>query len=324
MQSSFDLAFLRGDSIHGKKLLPVFNRLIISTDQFYLVSFSLNQHPEAILFEKPIFITGCTNTGTKCLFFSLLEHPDLGGIRNELHWYGIQPNLEGRLNRLFALWPCFNTNYHNGSSLPASYGTGPLDKAGVEATIKSVFKCFPNKCKQGKRLLFKDPKLSLRTGWIKKLWPDATIIITIRNPWSVCEGIRRKLPLMGDVPLNLDIPTAAAQYNNVYHSLLIDTEGLDDVIFVKYEDLISASTFPDGDTFSNEFWLHILSHANLSRNFTIPNASPFSNLEKGRDEYSLGNLSPWDIEFISRCCRPIIDTFHYRIPSTYLEDKHHA
>lgn len=267
------------------------------------------------MFEKPIFIVGCTNTGTKCLFFSLMEHPDLGGIKNELHWYGLQPNLDGRLNRLFALWPCFNSNFHDGATMPRCYGTGPLDKGTVEHLLKSVFSSFPSKFKKGKRLLFKDPKLSLRTRWIKKLWPDAHIIVTVRNPWSVCEGIRRKLPLMGDVPLNLDIPTAAAQFNNVYHTILLDTEGMDDVTFVKYEDLISASEFPSGNTFSNEFWSHLLAHSGLSRNFSIPNDSPFSTFEKGRDEYSLGNLTQWEINFISHACRPLIDTFHYRIPS---------
>ena len=266
---------------------------------------------------KPVFIVGSTNTGTKCLHYTLLQHPDLGGILGEPHWFGIQPNLDGRLNRLFALFPCFHTNYHDPSKPIRAWGGGTIEKI-------STFKVFDwihsvdsppakkNQLIHGPRMIVKSPKLSLRLRWLKELWPDCTIVVMIRNPWAVIEGLVRKIKIMGDCPFLLDIPTATAQYNNVYTTIALDSIGLDNIFTVRYEDLIQASTFPGQSVSSNAFWANLLSNLQLpATTFTIPNAEPFSNFEQTRDYKSLEKLSSWDIDFISRACQRIIHDYGY-------------
>jgi len=264
--------------------------------------------------EKPIFIVGCTNSGTKCLFRPLLEHPDVGGFTNELHWYGIQPNLDGRLNRLFALFPCFNTNFAHEDMPVSTYGCGPLQRGGVEGIIKGMQQLVGEKWIEGKRLLFKDPKLALRLSWLKKLWPDCIIIAMIRNPWAVVEGIIRKLPVMGDVALNLDVPTAMAQWINVNTILQIDSRKIGDFHWVRYEDLIRAKKFPDGVE-SNCVWSRLLAHCHLQvKSFTIPNKSEYSRFEDGRSQQSYANLLPWEREFISTAGKKLIEDFDFKPP----------
>lgn len=249
--------------------------------------------------KSPIFIVGCTNSGTKCLFLPLREHQDVGGMDKELHWLGVQPNLDGRLNRLFALFPCFNTNHAHKESILKAYGGGPMGKEEVESLIGWFRKHRKKHWKNGSRLLTKDPKLSLRLTWIKLLWPDAIIMGMVRNPWSVVEGIIRRQPLMGDVALNLDVPTATAQWINVNTVLWMESKEIDSFMWIRYEDLIKGKTYPD-EKDAKRIWSQILKHCELDKEgLTIPNASKFSEFTGERDGESHKNLSAWEIEFIS-------------------------
>jgi len=261
--------------------------------------------------EKPIFIVGCSNSGTKCIFKPLMEHRDVGGLNRELHWLGIQPNLDGRINRLFALYPCFESNFAHAEVRPMAHGSGPLDWQDVEGLIKNFSIIKPGMWKKGKRLVFKDPKLSLRLTWIKRLWPDAIIIAMVRNPWSVVEGIIRRLPVLGDVAMNLDVPTATAQWINTNAVLLLDSQKVSDFMWVRYEDLIKAKTFPV-ESDKKQIWSKILRHCELEPDkFTIPNKSSFSEYKENRDLESWKKLSPWGRDFISIATRGLLDKLGY-------------
>jgi len=261
--------------------------------------------------KKPIFIVGCTNSGTKCLFFSLMEHEDLGGLKRELHFFGIQPNIDGRLNRLFALYPCFYSNFAHINYVPKSFSTGPMDKTHVEETISNAKKMFPDEYVEGNRLLFKDPKLSLRITWIKKLWPDAHIIAIVRNPWAVSEGIKRKISIMGDVPANMDIVTTAAQWNAVNSIILNDSKGIDNFQLIRYEDMIAAERYP-GKLDQNCFWSRLLGHLKLkAKSFCIPNRSEFSYFKKDTNLNSINSLTKWEQDYITTSCKSLIDKFGY-------------
>lgn len=264
--------------------------------------------------KKPIFIVGCTNSGTKCLFKPLLEHPDLGGLTTELHWYGIMPNLDGRINRLFALYPCFKSNFAHIDIPPEAYGGGPMQRNQIESIIAKIRKLMPERWIEGERLLFKDPKLSLRITWLKKLWPDCIIIAIIRNPWAVVEGIIRKLPALGDVALNLDVPTAMAQWITVNTILQMDSRKVGDFHWVRYCDLIRADKFPDGLE-ANGVWARLLAHCDLEvKSFTIPNNSPYSRFELSRNADSMANLNEWERDYISEAGKRLIEDFNFKRP----------
>ena len=264
------------------------------------------------MLDRPIFIVGSTNSGTKCLFHSLMGHPDIAGPEKELHFYGIGGNFDGRINRLFSLWPNFNTNYLDNMGSPRSFGTGPTIGANVEQVFERIF-VNENIDPQGKRVLFKDPKLSLRIKWLKHIFPDCYIISIIRNPWSTIEGIIRRLPVLGDVPLNLDIPTATAQWHATNTIIELDSQKIDNFITVRYEDMIAADTFP-GNTEGNCFWSRLLAHLGLSTNhFKIPNSSKYSHFDNTKNTLSLKNLSAWDVNYISNACSTLINKYGYRL-----------
>lgn len=266
---------------------------------------------------KPIFIIGATNSGTKCLLYSLLQHRALGGLTRELHWYGFQPNHDGRINRLFALYPCFATNYADDTCRASAFGTGPLDPQDTRESIRHVLNTLhPPKIKPGSRLLIKDPKLSLRVKWLRKVWPDCHIIAITRNPWAVIEGIRRKLTVLGDVPLNLDIPTACAQYINTYTSVIVDSEGLDNFLWLRYEDMIQANKSTVHQP--HPFWSGLLSKLQLSHEgFTIPNKSEYSSFRKGNDTASLSRLTRWETSFITTATADLCRRFGYSIGNDF-------
>jgi hypothetical protein len=261
-------------------------------------------------FKKPVVIVCATNSGSKCLLHSLLEHPQLGGLRMELHWFGLAPNLPGRMDRLFSLWPCFPTNYMD-ENPPRFGGTGPYDKNSVEYIIKKAYQCIPEKNrKDGERLLIKEPKFALRLKWLRKIWPDCKIIVLVRNPWSVCEGIKRKLPLMGDVPSHIDIPTACAQWINTYSCIRVDSAKIHNVYTVRYEDMIRAKKFPCGE--NGTFWTRLLEFCELDeKGFSIPNESKYSHFTGERDGFSLGLLSQWEKDFISEAAAHLIESYGY-------------
>ncbi len=267
------------------------------------------------MLNKPIFIIGCTNSGTKCLFHSLMGHPNVVGPEKELHFYGIQPNYDGRLNRLFSLFPNFNTNYIDDTCEPRSFGTGPVDQFHVEKLIQAVLDIenIHWEPPTNNRILFKDPKLSLRIKWLKKIFPDCYIVAIIRNPWSTVEGIVRRLPLLGDVPLNLDIPTATAQWHITNTIIDMESKNVDNFYIVRYEDMISANKFPDGLK-SNCFWSRLLAHLGLSKEgFSIPNKSTYTHFLPSKNNDSLKNLTPWDVNYISNACAVLIDKYEYSL-----------
>ena len=263
-----------------------------------------------ISFDRPVFIVGCTNSGTKCLFYSLMEHQEFGGITKELHFTGIQPNVEGRLNRLFALYPCFGTNYANKIGFnPHSYDYYSKEEIVRHFEILAQYK--PNFI-EGNRWLVKDPKLSLRIRWLKEAFPDCLILSIVRNPWSVVEGIKRKLAVHGDFPMFMDTPTACAQWNITNNIILQDSIGNDDVKYIRYEDMIKAKTFPDKST---GFWEEVLEFLQVKKGkFTIPNRARYSNFTQDKDNKSSSNLTQWDIDYISLASKSLIERFDYKPP----------
>lgn len=274
-----------------------------------------------MLGKSPIFVVGCTNSGTTVLHDVLRSHPEVDGIGIEPHYGGLAPNIAGRLNRLFALWPAFTDTYVNENSELAS-AAGFIFPDQVHDWFKCWYEFHQQKGRgsdTSKRQLVKEPKFSLRVRWLKCIWPDCYIVAIVRNPWSVVEGIKRKLSQIGDLPLIVDTPTALAQWVNVNSCIMIDSKNISNFSLVRYEDMINADVFPNNGTDKNCFWMRLLSHLNLSAdNFKIPNETPKSHFDNSRDAFSLSRLSKWDIDFITYTAAHLIKEFKY---SSFLEEK---
>lgn len=194
-------------------------------------------------FSRPVFIVGCTNTGTKILQSSMAKVFPLNNFPLEPHYLGFAPNLSGRLNRLFALQPCFNSSRLDPITHPGSIESGPISK---NSFIQNISLYAQHKVKKmfdsPNPILFKEPKFILRIPWLLDIFPDCKIIITIRNPWSTIEGIRRRMHSFGDLPFSCDIPTCASQYSICYTQALLDLQRypLKKFFFWRFEDFCTS------------------------------------------------------------------------------------
>lgn len=250
---------------------------------------------------KPIFIIGNTNAGTTCLHATLLSHPAIGGLPKELHFFGFCHNVFGRINRLFSLWPSFLTCHQNDTKFRGDFTSGPVTPAAARLLLQETFdmRLQLGEAYPGERLIFKEPKFSLRTKWLRELWPDCTIIVMVRNPFAVVEGLQRKLATHTDWYTMLDTPTACAQWLNTYNTILLETHGMDDVIFVRYEDMVQNNP---------AWWARLLDKLGFSTNgFATPE------LEQDRNERSMAKLTDWDIQYIAFACHALLERFGYSL-----------
>jgi hypothetical protein len=141
--------------------------------------------------------------------------------------------------------------------------------------------------------VFKEPKFCLRIPWILNQWPDAKIIALHREPFAVIEGIRRRQPIMGDLPLCLDIPTCTSQLAvcNAFIQMAL-RRFPNSIACLSYEKLISQ-------WLDEPLWNPICDFLGISRR--VPTFHPDSPTpQMGNNDKSLNNLSRTEREFINR------------------------
>lgn len=242
-------------------------------------------------YDRPIFILGQSNSGTKVLFFTLLEHSQVGGFRKEIHNYGVCPQIPDVPCRLYALYPIFEKYRNNLVGYPESEVKQKLKDHSAQSFE------FQN----GERLLFKDPRLSIKIPMIRRLWPDAYIIHIIRNPYCVVEGIRRRN--------RVDIPTAAAQWVVNHNIIELDSEGMERFKIVRYEDMVQANEYPG----NNPFWEDLLKFLELRTDgLQIPNQCTFSKFVQTANEGSIKNLNSWEKKIITKIVFPSAVKYGYQ------------
>jgi len=240
-----------------------------------------------INFKDPILITGCTNSGSKILFYTLLQHPELGGFDGELRNLNI-PIMQKFISRLFAIYPQFNKYCITANRTDKLLGC--LDNNEARKRIMHKLES-ADTYGDGNRVILKSPLMSLRLKWFREVFPDSYILIMLRKPHAVVEGIKRR---SGGKP---DIPICVAQWLTVNAILRMDTEGMGRVKFCRYSDIVENSKFPSND---DRFWGCLFNFLELdSEGFTVPNSSKYSIIEGGYDRKSMEALESWEIKFIS-------------------------
>ncbi|MFA5993296.1 MAG: sulfotransferase [Candidatus Pacearchaeota archaeon] len=257
---------------------------------------------------KPIFIFGCSNSGTKILWQALKNHKDLSG-----------PDVEGQdLEELpetmkhslgkatFRLWahPKFKLKYYY------------TEKDYNEEDKEKIKKVYSKYLIPGTRFITKSPADTLRARLIQSYFPDAYFIAVVRNGYAVSEGIIRKRK---DDPerqefkgLFTTIDESAEQWFRANTIIVSHKEFLKNYMIIKYEDLVEK---PD-ETVSA-----VINFLGLNKEgFIIPEYI------KGLNEIQISRLSPYDIETVTRIAQPMLIHFGYQILQKDLDwenVKHH-
>lgn len=250
-------------------------------------------------FEKPILITGCTNSGSKILFYTLMKHPELGGFNGELRNLNI-PVMQNFISRLFAIYPQFYKYCMTAGNKEKLLGC--LDPSEAKERIRERLQHDPL-YEEGQRVLLKSPLMSLRLKWFREMFPDSYILIMIRNPFAVAEGIRRR---SNNKP---DIPVCVAQWLITNTIIKMDVDGMGLIKFCKYSTIVENKEFPSE---KDKFWGCLLNFLDLSSDgFTVPNEAKMSVIEDGRDQKSMDALADWEVKFIHMATSGFIRQHEY-------------
>ena len=257
--------------------------------------------------KKPIFIAGQSDSGTKCLFYSLLfGHEDLGGFRLETHNFGI-PSLTFP-PRLYALEPQFS-HYHKVSQDDVETSkSGPLRAS----EVKQRFQFYADNAGPpeesgnyfipGSRLIFKDPRLSLRVRWLKDIFPDCFIVGIVRHPVAIAEGVLKRTK-------GAKMPEVIEQIRLNYLTMEKDAEKIDGFRMIRYEDMIKSPRYPSK---KDKFWTSLLDFLELDKTkFRLPSRGIFTRFEQGINEEKFKKVSTEDKRLIKEKLLFMFQKYNY-------------
>ncbi len=245
--------------------------------------------------EKPIFIFGCSNSGTTILWQALKRHQGLSGPDIEDQDIEEMPHVMthylGKAG--FRLWahPKFKLCYY---FTEKDYQTQDAQK------VREVYLTFLN---PGTRLVAKSPAHTLRARLIQSFFSDAYFIAIVRNGYAVSEGIVRKRKFDPDRPqfqgLFTTIEEAAEQWFRANVIIVSHQKFLKNYFIVKYEELVANPK----QTFNL-----ILDFCELTKeDFPVPAFDTTKNHEQ------IARLSEYDTETITRVAGPMLIHFDYEL-----------
>lgn len=245
--------------------------------------------------KRPIFIFGCSNSGTTILWQALKNHPDLSGPDIEDQDIEDMPRsmrhyLGKRTSRLWA-HPKFNLCYY---ATEQDYNKEDNQK------LHEIYERF---LIEETRFLAKSPAHTFRARLIKAYFPDAYLVAIVRDGYAVAEGIVRKRKYDPDRPqlqgLVTTIKEAAEQWFRANVVIVSHQKFLRNYLIIRYEDLVEKP----------EVTLHrVLNHCGLSKaGFSVPV------FEKGKNEEQIARLTKKEINDITRIAGPMLYHFGYNI-----------
>ena len=152
-------------------------------------------------------------------------------------------------------------------------------------------------------LLEKSPPNTMRARWLQRHFRPCRFVAIVRNPYAVCEGMRRRE--------RIPIDEAARHWTRGHEYLFEDVPLLERVLLLSYESLCDETErqfqileqFLDLATPLDRAMLH----ANLPTHNLDGTAQPIVNL----NAESLALLSPADKEVIGRIAAPMMERLGY-------------
>ena len=224
--------------------------------------------------QKPIFVFGCSNSGTTILWQALKRHISLSGPDVEdQDIEGMPDSTRHHLGKAtFRLWahPRFKLCY---------YSTEKDYKEEDTQKLQAIYKQF---VVTGTRLVVKSPAHTLRARLIQAYFPDAYFVAIVRNGYAVAEGIVRKRKYDPDRPqfqgLTTTIEEAAEQWFRANVVIMSHQKFLRNYLIVRYEDLVQ----------NPEATLHtVLDYCRLGKaDFPVP----IPNFEQGKNGEQIARL----------------------------------
>lgn len=239
-----------------------------------------------------VFLGGCTNSGTGLVRILLGKHPKISVLPQEgpkLSTLLPDDDRCGLPRRLFGLYP---EVYHlTEKDLPT------LD-------FKRILQDWMPSWNLNKPVLFeKCPANATRMRLLQAAFPEALFIGLIRNPYAVCEGIRRRR--------HHKIGECAKHWLAANKTMLEDSKRLNKFILIKYEDLTEApkATLRKIFEFAGIENTPIDTTARIKRHNITGKPQSVKNLNK----LSIVNLSSENIGTINKTAWPFANRFGYKM-----------
>lgn len=250
--------------------------------------------------EKWVFVVGCYNSGTELLMNLLGSHVGIASHPVEGQFLTDQLISDYELG-LPRMWVLREDLFHLTES---DQGPDPvrLKKEWIMRLDrrKPVF-------------LEKSPPNAARTRWLQHHFDNAHFIALVRNGYAVAEGIRRKAEpfhLREGWPIDL----CARQWSRSNEVLLEDSPYLDNLIWVRYEDLVEK---PEHELNRMLQFLGLETapgrSIDVQRQWSVhEKAETIRNM----NEESISRLSEGDVQLIRREAETMLRHFGYDAPTS--------
>lgn len=247
--------------------------------------------------EKWVFIVGCYNSGTELLMKVLGQHPSISSLPTEGQFLTDQFHSDYELG-LPRMWVLREDLFR-------------LKETDDGPDVNRLKKEWLMRLDRRRPIfLEKSPPNAARTRWLQRHFENAHFIAMIRNGYAVAEGIRRKAE-PSHLKEGWPIEFCAMQWSRSNEVLLEDSRFLDNLIWIKYEDLAED---PSGIISSIAAFLEIPepggSGLDPGRSWAVhERTEPIRNM----NDSSISRLTPTDLDIINREARPMLEHFGYEI-----------
>jgi hypothetical protein len=238
-----------------------------------------------------LFLNGMNNTGTTLLLALFSAHPELRCLYREGHFItkGVpDPRMPGAPRIFSTRLPMFRWTEDSveGDAQRAMY-----DWAYYLPPPPGV-------------IVEKSPTNVLRSRWLQRHFPRAAFLATVRDPYAVCEGIRRR----EGVPLE----HAAAHWVVCQDALLDDLPYLERKVVLRYEDLCAAPVRELKKIQDLVGLKRPFDDVLIHREFAVHNLDNKSAAIQNFNQKSHVHLSPRDFDTITRIAGPTMERLGYQ------------